>query len=311
MRKMDNKNTKAENKIQSKEKVKRGDFYELFINTRKIRPKRISYRCVRWFSIILIAVTFALSFKWALDFLAGSLNGSRLMSFFLIDLYTGLEYVAAHKMITMNAVIGFLTILAFYFIVGGRTFCGWVCPYNLLAELGEIIHEYLRKKGIIKKRRMYSEHVRYVFWVIFILIPLITGVIFFESFNPVDILNRAFIYTPTVLLLWVLLLLSIEVFYARRFWCKYVCPTGTTYGMLGKVSMLRVKFDLNQCTHCGNCYKVCIEPTLLTDALKESHDTQDKTAFVKGAACINCARCIDVCAYDALKFDLRYLDKIL
>ncbi len=293
-----------------KEKLKRGNFYELFINTRKLRPGRISYRCVRWFTIIVLTATFALSFRWALDFLAGSLNGSRLMSFFLIDLYTGLEYVAAHKAITMNAVIGFLTILIFYFVVGGRTFCAWVCPYNLLAELGEILHEYLRKKGVIKKRRMYSEKIRYAFWITFLLIPLITGTIFFESFNPVDILNRAFIYVPTVMLLWVALLLFIEVFYARRFWCKYVCPTGTTYGILGKVSLLRVRYDLNKCTHCGNCYKVCIEPTLLTDALKDSKTTKDKTAFVTGASCINCARCIDVCPYDALKFDFRFLDKI-
>jgi len=144
-----------------------------------------------------------------------------------------------------------------------------------------------------------------------LLIPLIAGAIFFENFNPVDIINRAFTYGPTVLLLWVLLLIFVEVFYARRFWCRYVCPTGTTYGMVGKFGLLKVKFDLNNCTHCGNCYKVCLEPTLLTDALKESKNTEDKTAFVKGLACINCARCIDVCAYDALKFDLRYLDKIL
>ncbi len=298
-------------RMANKVKPKRGNFHELFINTRKIRPGRISYRCVRWFTIVLITATFALSFKWALDFLAGSLNGSRLMSFFLIDLYTGLEYVAAHKMLTLNAVIGFLTILIFYFVVGGRTFCGWVCPYNLLAEIGEIIHEYLRKKGVIKKRRDYNPHVRYAFWVMFLLIPLITGSIFFENFNPVDIVNRAFIYTPTVMLLWVLLLLVFEVFYARRFWCRYICPTGTTYGLVGKIGLLKVKFDLNNCTHCGNCYKVCLEPTLLTDALKKSKNTEDKTAFVDGLACINCGRCIDVCAYDALEFDLRYLDKIL
>ncbi|WP_035587358.1 NapH/MauN family ferredoxin-type protein [Hippea jasoniae] len=295
----------------AKKEIKRGNFYELFINTRKIRPGRISYRCIRWFSIILITATFAFSYKWALDFLAGSLNGSRLMSFFLIDLYTGLEYILAHKALTFNALVGLLTILLFYFVVGGRTFCGWVCPYNLLAEIGEIIHEYLRKKGIIKKRRMYSEKIRYAFWVIFLLIPFITGAIFFESFNPLDIINRSFIYGPTVMVFWALLLLLVEVFYARRFWCKYVCPTGTTYGMVGKVGMLRVKFDLDNCTHCGNCYKVCIEPTLLTDALKEAKTKEDRKAFVKGLACINCARCIDVCAYDALKFDLRYIEKIL
>jgi len=303
--------SKEAKRVKAGAKSKVGSIYELFINTHKLRPHHFPLRYIRWSVVIAIAATFYLSFKWGLDFLGGSLNGSRLASFFLIDLYTGIEFVAAHKMITLNVIIGLSTIFVFYVIVGGRTFCSWVCPYGLLAEITEIAHTYLEKKGIIKKRQMHSERIRYVFWAIFIIIPLFAGVIFFEAFNPVDILNRAVTYGPTFLLLWALLLLLYETFFDRRAWCKYVCPTGTTYGMLGKISLLRVKLDLDACTDCGNCYKVCIDPILLTDTHAKANIVSERKSFVSGASCTNCARCIDVCGTNAYKFDIRYLNKIL
>lgn len=301
----------TDNKKLGKAISKVGTVSELFINTTKIKPNRIPIRYIRWLSVIAIAATFYFSFRWELDFLGGSLNGSRLASFFLIDLYTGIEFIAAHKMVTLNVIIGFTTILVFYLIVGGRTFCSWVCPYGFLAEIAEIGHAFLEKKNIIKERRMHSENIRYVFWIIFLIIPLFSGIIFFEAFNPVDILNRVVTYGPTFLLLWALLLLAYELFFDRRAWCKYVCPTGTTYGMLGKLSLLRVKLDLDSCTDCGNCYKVCIDPILLTDTHAKANILPNRNAFVGGAGCTNCARCIDVCGTSAYKFDIRYLNKIL
>ncbi len=298
-------------RVKAGAKSEAGSIYDLFINTNRLRPHKIPIRYIRWITIAAISATFYLSFKWGLDFLGGSLNGSRLASFFLIDLYTGIEFVAAHKMITLNAIIGLATIFIFYVIVGGRTFCSWVCPYGLLGEITEIAHTYLEKKGLIKRRRMHSENMRYIFWVIFIIIPLFSGVLFFEAFNPVDILNRAVTYGPTFLLLWALLLLLYELLFDRRAWCKYVCPTGTTYGMLGKLSFLRVRLDLDACTECGNCYKVCIDPILLTDTHALANILSDRNAFVEGASCTNCARCLDVCGTSAYKFDIRYLNKIL
>jgi ferredoxin-type protein NapH len=312
-------NDKNAKPLTAKRRAKSGDAVskaatvsELFVNTTKIRPSHIPIRYMRWATIVAIAATFYFSFRWGLDFLGGSLNGSRLASFFLVDIYTGIELAAAHKMITLNAIIGLVTIFVFYLVVGGRTFCAWVCPYGLLAEVAEIAHAFLEKKGVIKRSRIHSRNIRYFFWVIFIIIPLASGVIFFEIFNPVDILNRAVTYGPTSLLLvWVLLLLAYEIFFDRRAWCRYVCPTGTTYGMIGKLSLLRVKLDLGACTGCGNCYKVCIDPALLIDTHARAKNIFAGHAFISGANCINCARCIDVCGTDAYKFDIRYLNKIL
>ena len=46
-------------------------------------------------------------------------------------------------------------------------------------------------------------------------------------------ISRALIDGPGVALLWVLALLAFEVFFSRRAWCRYACPIGLTYGVVG------------------------------------------------------------------------------
>lgn len=46
-------------------------------------------------------------------------------------------------------------------------------------------------------------------------------------------MSRALTYGTVVGLIWVALLLLVEIFWSRRFWCRYVCPIGLTYGMAG------------------------------------------------------------------------------
>jgi ferredoxin-type protein NapH len=49
---------------------------------------------------------------------------------------------------------------------------------------------------------------------------------------------------PGLALLWVLALLVFEVFFSRRAWCRYACPIGLTYGVVGIFSPVRVKYKL-------------------------------------------------------------------
>jgi ferredoxin-type protein NapH len=51
----------------------------------------------------------------------------------------------------------------------------------------------------------------------------------------------ALIYVPGVALLWVLALLVFEVFFSRLAWCRYACPIGLTYGVVGIISPVRIK----------------------------------------------------------------------
>ena len=64
------------------------------------------------------------------------------------------------------------------------------------------------------------------------------------------------------------LLLLFEIFYSRRAWCRYACPIGLTYGMVGATSPLIVQYELSSCFHEGECRKVCLVPHVLETVIK-------------------------------------------
>ena len=271
------------------------------------------WRSIRWSVLIGINVLFILSFMFDLSLLEGSLSGSRLFGFYLMDPFNSLQmliisaYTGHLKYLTMNFVIGFFTIFIFYFLMGGRTFCSWICPYHFLAEWGEKLHNYLVKKKKIKEHT-YNRYLRYVFWAGFLILAFVTQNLVFEDLNPVGILSRAMIYGPGLILLWILALITFEIVYSKRFWCRYICPVGATWSMVGNLSPFGVKFELDKCAHCLDCQKVCLVPHELWfvekgKATKPRHDV--------GSDCTRCGLCIDTCPGNALSYTIKGWDKIL
>ena len=207
----------------------------------------------------------------------------------------------------INVVIGTTTIVLFYLLVGGRTYCSWVCPYGIISEIGEKLHNSLVSKKIIKERK-FDHRVRHIFLIMFTVMAFTSGYLVFETFNVVGILSRFIAYGWSLALGWVLIVFLIEVFFSRRAWCTYLCPIGTTYGYLGKASALRIQWNDN-CDHCMVCHDVCFENQVL-ELTKAKYDEERKekgikNQYVTGADCTLCGRCIDVCHADALKFDFR------
>ena len=274
--------------------------------------KRHKWRNWRWFSVVFINLLFLISFTFDLSILEGSLNGSRLIGFYLMDPYVSLELatisIRTHylPLITANMIVGFVTIVIFYLIMGGRTFCSWVCPYYLIAEWTEKLHIYLVKKRKIKEHH-FNRGLRYIFWVGFLVLALATERLIFQEINPVGILSRALIYGPGLILLWILALVVFEVLYSRRFWCRYICPVGTTGSFLGVLSPFTVKFDFEKCGHCRKCQDVCLVPHVLWFVAKGQ---ATRTEHFAGSDCVKCGACIDICPGDALKFSFKGLSRL-
>ncbi len=273
-----------------------------------MRPAYRSYRLMRWIVMASVLLLFHFSFKWKLDLLTGTLNGSRFSGFHLEDIFTTLQLLFSFGRLETNVLIGFITIVVVYFLVGGRTFCAWICPFNLLAEWSEILHLWLVRKGLVKERH-FRHTIRYAFFILFLILAYLTGYLYFETFNPIGMIVRSATYGMEIALVFVGLILLVEVLFIRRAWCRYVCPVGTAYGLLGKIAMLRVKFIPVDCPHCNVCYDVCIAP----EALKKVHEKAEnsgKAEFVTHMECTNCGRCIDVCRKGLLKYGVRYIDRI-
>ena len=261
----------------------------------------------RWITLISINLLFVVSYYFDVQVLEGALTASRFVGFHMADLNSALQVTLAFKHMVLNLVIGTVTIFIMWLLLGGRTFCSWVCPYHLLSEWAEYIHLWLAKKRIIKNHT-FNRKVRTVFYVIFALLALVSGYTVFETISPTGILSRALIYGPGVALIWVGLLLLFEVFYSRRAWCRYVCPIGITYGVVGLPSPLRVTYNAEACHHEGDCRKVCLVPHVLDVTIRWRGVNVDEDI---GADCTRCGMCVDACPTDSLVFEYKGLSKRL
>jgi ferredoxin-type protein NapH len=254
-------------------------------------------------SVIGIHLLFVLSYFFDVQMLEGTLTGSRFLGFHLIDPFVTLEVFAAYHHIPINLIIGTVTIVVLYLLIGGRAYCSWVCPYTILGEIGEKINRRLVAKKIIKKRD-FDHRVKYVFWAVFLAMTFISGYIVFEMINVVGILSRAIIYGWSVALLFVLAVFVVEIFFSQRGWCRYVCPVGTTYSFIGWPSATKVVWD-DKCDHCQVCVDVCIVPHVLEITKKNAdHKGNSEEAIISGD-CTLCGRCVEVCHKDALRYDTK------
>ncbi len=275
----------------------------------ELAHKKPSYawRKWRWSVIIAINLLFVVSFYFDVQLVEGALTASRFVGFHMADLNAALQVMLAHKNVVINLLIGTATVAILWWLVGGRAFCSWACPYHLVSEWAEILHLKLVDRGWAVDRPL-DRRMRTVLYGVFVLLALVTGYTVFETISPVGILSRALIYGSSVALVWVLVLLVIEIFYVRRFWCRYVCPIGLTYGFLGSTAPLVVDYDLEKCLHEGECRKVCLVPHVL-EMTKKNRATEVHTDI--GADCTRCAMCIEACPTGALSFRIKGMGGLL
>lgn len=278
------------------------------IQEEKAHYKRSNkWRAWRWFSIIVINLLFVLSFRLDIQIVEGALTASRVIGFHFADLNAALQVMLAFKTVVVNLLIGTVTVFLLWWLVGGRAFCSWACPYHLLGELAEMLHLKLAARKLAKDRKLHRG-TRTVLYVVFAALAVVTGYTVFETISPVGILSRAFTYGASVAVVWVIALLLIEIFYSRRFWCRYICPIGLTYGAVGGISPFRVTYDAEKCLHEGECRRVCMVPHVLS--MTKMGYAQDVKLNI-GADCTRCGACIEVCPTGSLKYEMAGLNKLL
>jgi ferredoxin-type protein NapH len=239
---------------------------------------------------------------WGWTILMGNLSSSLFLETIpLSDPYAALQMVAAGAVLATDIMVGALIITMFYLLIGGRAFCSWVCPVNLVTDAAAILR---RKLGIdgISKRQPASRNMRYWVLVLSLIISLMMGVTAFEFISPISMLHRGIVFGLGFGWAAMLIIFLFDLFVLKNGWCGYVCPLGGFYSLVGKVSFIRVHHTMENCTSCMKCKTVCPEQQVLHMIAKESID-------VLSGECTNCARCIEVCDDDALSFSIRKLVK--
>ena len=218
----------------------------------------------------------------------------------LTDPYLTLQSLVAGHVPYKDALLGTGIVLAFYLLFGGRLYCAWVCPVNLVTDAAA----WLRRRLGIKGGRTPSAATRYWLLAFTVLASALTGSIAWEWVNPVSMLHRGLIFGFGLSWGIVLAVFLYDLLFASRGWCGHVCPMGAFYGLLGKTALIRVSADKRSgCDDCMDCFAVCPEPQVIRPALKAMGQTHP---LILDQDCTGCARCIDVCGKDVFRLTTRF-----
>ncbi len=218
----------------------------------------------------------------------------------LTDPYVLLQSLLAGSWPVLTGFIGALVVSAFYFLVGGRVYCSWVCPINVVTDAAA----WLRNKVAIKGGISISRNARY--WVLgfTFLLALITGSIAWELINPVSMVFRGLTFGMGLAWGVILAVFLLDFAVSRRAWCGSLCPVGAFYSLLGTHSAIRVNaYQRERCDDCMDCFVVCPEQQVIKNPLKGA--AKGFSSLITSNQCTNCGRCIDVCAEDVFRFETR------
>ncbi len=233
--------------------------------------------------------------------LKGNLNSSIVLDTLpLSDPFILLQTLFTGYLPQTTALLGALIVIFFYALIGGRAYCSWVCPINMVTDFSM----WLRNKLKIKSTTSLSRQMRYWILAMSLVAASATGSLVWEFVNPVSMINRALVFGFGFAWAMILMIFLLDTFISRRAWCGHLCPVGAFYSLLGNFSLIRVNaVALEKCNSCMECYAVCPEQKVISPVLKMSGRSN---SIIKDINCTNCGRCIDICATDVFRFDLRF-----
>jgi ferredoxin-type protein NapH len=218
----------------------------------------------------------------------------------LTDPFVLAQSLAARHAPEMAALTGVAIVIAFYALVGGRVFCSWVCPVNVVTDAAS----WLRRRLRITSGRAPRGTLRYWLLGAVLLASAITGQAVWESVNPVSMTQRALIFGGTVAWAATAAVFLFDLLVAPRGWCGHLCPVGAAYALIGSKSPLRVAAaHSSRCNDCADCYAVCPEPQVIVIPLKGKDGA---SPVITDRECTNCGRCIDVCGPAVFRFTHRF-----
>lgn len=185
-------------------------------------------------------------------------------------------------------------------LIFGRFFCGWICPATFLYELNTNLGVWLHKSGLPIGRQRFDRRLKYLVLIIGLVLSAFTGSVLVAAIYPPAIIGREIYYAIAlggfgVGAVFFILTLLFDLLVARRGFCRYLCPGGALYSLLGRYRLLRIKREVKTCNDCNKCTAIC---EFELDPMRDDF----------GQECNNCTACIAICSTDALAFTINYKD---
>jgi ferredoxin-type protein NapH len=227
------------------------------------------------------------------------------------SLYYLTDIVTWHPKI--EKVLGYLGVLLLLMLIGGRLWCGWVCPLGLLSDISTRLRVWTGMSRVAVSAGFREGLV----WAKYIILLAVLGIaalaslpsmadyrlslsepfcricpsrIFqaFFSFDSVCWTNPAnkitTVFAVIGILAFALFFIGLTV---RRFWCR-LCPIGGLNAAFNRTGLVMIVKDGQKCTRCGACERSC---PLDVQRVFEGRGRGPVTSF----ECHLCLRCVESC----------------
>lgn len=244
---------------------------------------------------------------------------NKLFSLFLmLDPLSALITSLSSRVIISWAVVAVVTTLIT--ILFGRVFCGYICPMGTTVDL-------IDKAAGVKANNSYPKlnSLRFI-----LLSAVITASVFGINlafhFLPVSLATRIYglaiypaggvivseaaalgqslfgwfgyfniddrRYASILFIAGIIAVLFILSRFSKRFWCRYICPTGALLALISTFSPYKRHVE-NNCTNCGKCEEDCP-----AGAIRNIYEYSPQE-------CITCKKCEEVCPVGAVSFKFK------
>ncbi len=192
-----------------------------------------------------------------------------------------------------------------------RGFCGYICPLGTLIDgFDWLIGRRITRWRVV--RRGAWVHLKY-YLLTAVLVAALCGVLLSGYVAAIPVLTRGLLFTggriqlglmkgwiqvaPAPWSVYLSLLLFAAVFvlglFGKRFWCRYVCPSGAVFSAFTFLRIEERKVEAT-CIHCQKCHEVCP-----FDAIHQDDTTRTPD-------CAFCQTCGGACPTHPIKFVTRW-----
>ncbi len=244
------------------------------------------------------------------------------VEFFLnLDPLVALVSMVGSRALIVPMLWGVVTLVLVFII--GRFFCGYICPLGTLIDLYDFV--FLKKSRVESKDPKPNRRIKY-FILIGVIFGALVGADLLHFFSPMSIAPRTFTFlvfppivwllnsiidlirplalgmgfdtmmqfslqrpyfgntVPTLLLIGFILAAN---YWRKRFWCRYICPTGALISLFSRFGLVKRKVT-DKCNTCLRCMTKCDMRAI---------DSDPKQTIL--SECTLCGNCSDVCPQNA------------
>ncbi len=187
-----------------------------------------------------------------------------------------------------NLILGVAVLVAALLV--GNAFCGWICPMGTvqdgLAWVAKNLHLPQWHPGARTDRVLRWG--RFVVLGLVMWMSYVTGRLWFADYDPYfTLFSLHWMAEWTETLAWsvgITAAVLIASLFVERLWCRYLCPLGAVFAILGRFSFLKIRRNADACTDCTLCDRPC--PVGITVS---------KADPAVNADCVGCLDCLTSC----------------